>query len=399
MNRENKITNISHDSRLVQPGDTFVCLPGGEPYIKEALSRGAKDVLHCSREEMAILANRVYAFPSKKLTVIGITGTNGKTTVAYLVGQALLLAGYDTYILGTLNASLTTPESIETQELMAKHVQKGGTHFVMEVSSHGIHQKRTDGIDFAVKLLTNITPEHLDYHETLEAYAAVKHQFMEAGEGKKIGPEVFALETIDMPCKLQGSFNHQNIKATIAILKACGFTKELLREVIPMLDPPPGRFELIEESQNFKVIVDYAHTPDGLKNILIEAKKMADMQNGRVLTLFGCGGDRDKNKRPKMGNIATGYSDVTVITADNPRHENQSAITADILGGVDPKKEVKVIENRKEAIAYIIHQASQYDVVVLAGKGHEPYQIIGDKKIMLDDSVEARNVLRGLDES
>ena len=385
-----------YHSTRINPDDVFICLPKGERYILEALQKGAASYIKCDRESLGVLADDYFGCPSKKLTVIGITGTNGKTSVTHFVASGLKEAGFHPYVIGTLNSPLTTPESLDIHEIMAKHLENGGTHFVMEVSSHAIDQKRIAGVRFAIKCLTNITQDHLDYHLTFEQYQKTKLSFMEEGGGLRLYPEDFQKEPIDFPVPLPGDFNVRNIQAAAAILRFCGISTSVISKSLSQVSAPPGRFESIKEGQPFLVIVDYAHTPDGLENVLKSIKDIARKQNGRVLTLFGCGGNRDRGKRPQMGKIATLLSDYVVITHDNPRTEDLDQIITDIVKGIpDNATRYQVIPDRKEAIFSIIKTANPNDVVLLAGKGHETTQILIDGPISFDDRVIARQAIRG----
>ena len=280
--------------------------------------------------------------PSRNLYVIGITGTNGKTTVSHLIGEVLKAAGYNPFVLGTLNSGnndLSTPESVDITNFMNAHLEQGGTHFVMEVTSEGIDQARILGVDFNIKILTNITQDHLDYHLTFEHYEKTKMGFMNEGLAHKIFPHNFNIEPIDFETRL---------------------------------------------------LVDFAHTPDGLENVLRTAKKIASSRNGRLLVLFGCGGNRDREKRPLMGKIASEKADLLVVTDDNPRQEDSQKILKEIVNGIHPDfQSFVVIQNRANAIDYIIKQSRNNDVVILAGKGHETTQINFSGSIHFDDREEA----------
>ncbi|MDA8576171.1 Mur ligase family protein [Candidatus Marinamargulisbacteria bacterium] len=343
--------------------------------------------------ELANYAHNHYGNPSKELCVIGVTGTNGKTTVTYLIGEVLKAAGNNPFVLGTLNSGnkdLSTPQSIETLRLMRLHLDKGGTHFIMEVTSEGIDQLRVLGIDFNIKLLTNITQDHLDYHKTFENYQKTKLSFMHEGDGYKIYPESFKKEPIYFSTLLLGEYNLLNIKAAACALRHMNVPEKIIETTLSSCKAPSGRLERVEKGQLYMVLVDYAHTPDALKNVLSTLKKIADKRKGRLLVLFGCGGDRDRGKRPKMGKIACEIADLMVITDDNPRGEDNQGIMRNILDGVNPDfREYKLIHKRKEAIAFIIDKAKDNDVVVIAGKGHEDYQILKSRTIHFDDREEA----------
>ncbi|MFC1771503.1 Mur ligase family protein [Candidatus Margulisiibacteriota bacterium] len=381
------------NSKDLESGDIFVCLPGGEKYINTAYKKGAVAVLFLTREELSFFAAELYDHPSRKMTVVGVTGTNGKTTVTHLVGKVLEDEGHKPYVLGTINSELTTPESIDIQRLMSEHYRAGGTHFVLEVSSHAIAQGRVLGIDFDIKALTNITQDHLDYHKTLEEYKKTKLRFMSGGD-KRIFPEDYEKEQIFFKTKLAGAFNIKNIKAAMAILGFCGIGMEAMAKSLSKAVPPPGRFETIDEGQTFKVIVDYAHTPDGLSNVLSTAKELLNDKQARLITVFGCGGDRDRLKRPKMGCIATSMSDYVIVTQDNPRTESQSQIIDDVLEGISEDGAFEVINDRAKAIKIAINIAQENDIIMIAGKGHETYQIFGTETIHFDDREEARLAIR-----
>jgi UDP-N-acetylmuramoyl-L-alanyl-D-glutamate--2,6-diaminopimelate ligase len=384
------------DSRKIKPGDTFICLPGGERFKEDALRRGASEIVHMTREEMAVFAHTHFDAPSSSLKVVGITGTNGKTTVAYWTALALEALGQKPYFLGTINSSLTTPESLDTQQLMREHLDRGGTHFVMEVSSHGIHQHRADGIEFDVKCLTNITQDHLDYHGTFEAYRDTKLHFMNNFPGVAVFPESYLDTEITFQTALKADFNFENLKATRAILLELGFSADDIEPVLSTLTPPPGRFEVVSQTSGPLVIVDFAHTPDGLERVVEESKKLSDDRKGRLIVLFGCGGDRDTGKRPKMGKIAYDIADMIVITQDNPRSEDPDGIVEGILEGIKGYSEDKVMieHDREKAIKMAIQNAQDSDVVVLAGKGHETTQILADGAHNFDDREIARKVLQ-----
>ncbi|MFC1753487.1 Mur ligase family protein [Thermoproteota archaeon] len=384
----------TYDSRKINKGDIFICLPGGEAYIEQALAQGAEEVIQMSRPEMAVFADKLYGSPSKKMKVVGVTGTNGKTTVTHLTAQALREAGFKPYVLGTMNSDLTTPESLDIQKLMADHLNTGGTHFIMEVSSHGIDQSRVLAIDFDVKLLTNITQDHLDYHKTIREYKRVKQHFMQMWPGLSIMPEQFKMIELPFPVPLPGRFNYENIQAATAILRALDSPDSSIFQSMRNAKAPAGRFEQILLGQPFKVIVDYAHTPDGLKNVLIEGRHMADQNQGRLAAVFGCGGDRDRNKRHKMAGVAETYSDFVFVTQDNPRTESQSQIIADIIKGFSKEfKRFKHINERDKAIREAVFWAGENDVVIIAGKGHEDYQILETGKIHFDDREKASEAL------
>lgn len=335
--------------------------------------------------------------PSKDLYVIGITGTNGKTTVAYLVGEVLKSAGHNPYILGTLNSGnidLSTPLAADISTCMTNHVAQGGTHFVMEVTSEGIDQGRVLEVEFNVKLLTNITRDHLDYHKTIEQYTAVKMGFMGEGDSHKIMPKSFSETSIDFSPSLLGEFNLLNIKAAVSILRHIGIDESHIQKTLSSCLAPRGRLESVREGQPFMMLIDYAHTPDAILNVLKTVKEIAKSRNGLLLVLFGCGGNRDSGKRPKMGHVASQLADYLVITDDNPRLEESQDIMDEIVSGIEPDfKEYILIQDRKKAIEFIVNKSKKDDVVILLGKGHETYQILKSETIHLDDREEAINAI------
>ena len=335
--------------------------------------------------------------PSQDLYVIGITGTNGKTTVSYLVGEVLKLAGHKTFVLGTYNSgnkNLSTPVAIDLLQFMKAHFEEGGTHFVMEVTSEGIDQARVLDVDFNVKLLTNITQDHLDYHKTFERYESTKLGFMSEGEAHKIYPLQFAQTEIKFETCLLGDYNLLNIKAAASILRHMDVAEEYIEQALSTCAAPSGRLESVDKGQPFLVLVDYAHTPDGLKNMLSTVKEIAQDRNGRLMVLFGCGGDRDRGKRPEMGKIASEFADYMVITDDNPRSEDSQTIMSEIVAGIRPGfDDYILLQNRREAIELIIGHAESRDVVVLAGKGHETSQILQTQTVHFDDREEAMHAI------
>lgn len=335
--------------------------------------------------------------PSENLYVIGITGTNGKTTVSHLIGEVLIAAGHKPFVLGTLNSgnpNLSTPEAEDISNFMRAHLEQGGTHFIMEVTSEGIDQKRIDAVEFDIKILTNITQDHLDYHKTFEKYESTKLGFMHEGMAHKIYPKDFQQTPIDFESRLLGDFNLLNVKAAASALRHMGISEAYIHKSLSSCHPPRGRMENIERGQPYLVLVDYAHTPDGLENVLRTAKDIATARKGRLLVLFGCGGNRDSGKRPKMGKIASEIADLLVITDDNPRLEESQTIIDQIFSGVAPDFHKCVqIQNRRAAIKFIINNSHQNDIVVLAGKGHETTQTTSAGTIHFDDREEAENAI------
>ena len=380
-----------YDSRKITSGNIFICLPKGEGYCEGALKNGAKEIIKCSRKEMADLANSYYEFPSEKMFVVGVTGTNGKSSVTSFVHQALCELGKKSYLQGTLSSALTTPESLDSIRSMKAHLDNRGQYFVMEVSSHGIDQDRVSGIDFDVKCLTNITQDHLDYHKSFDAYKRVKLDFMQKYPGESIYTEYFnTLEPISNPFVL-GEFNQENLKAALAILLKLGFSTEESIAALQRVYPVEGRFERIDVYPKRNVIVDYAHSPDGISVVAKQARKLADNGKGKLFICFGCGGDRDRSKRKIMAQKACEFADFVMITQDNPRHEDPNQIIEDIKLGISAHVDHHIIHDRKRAIESVLAMATNKDIVLIAGKGHEDYQIIGsqryyfkDKEIVLD---------------
>jgi UDP-N-acetylmuramoyl-L-alanyl-D-glutamate--2,6-diaminopimelate ligase len=335
--------------------------------------------------------------PSHQLYVIGVTGTNGKTTVAHLLGEVLKAAGYKPFVLGTLNSGnkdLSTPESVDILKFMTDHLGQGGTHFVMEVTSEGIDQERIKHIDFDVKILTNITRDHLDYHKTFQRYKAVKMSFMNEGGAHKIYPENFIDTAVDFTTQLVGDFNLLNVKTAVTTLRHIGISEEQISGTLSSCCPPRGRLESVLAGQKVMVLIDYAHTPDALQNALLTVKKIAKDRNGRLLLLFGCGGNRDSGKRPQMGRVAGDISDFLVITDDNPRLEESQNIMHEIVQGISPDfHEYVLIQDRKKAIEFIINKSQDNDVVILAGKGHETYQVLKNETVYFNDQEEVTKAI------
>ena len=364
-------------SKEVTKGDTFICYPKGERYISEALSNGATCVLRLTRYEAGHYACQYYNNPSQSLSVIGVTGTNGKTTVTWFVHNAINQLGGKSALQGTLNSRLTTPEAPETHHNMARHLKQGGTHFVMEVSSHAIDQGRLSGITFDVKYLTNITHDHLDYHGSFQRYHDIKMSFVGNTENNS---------SISVPPSphIKGAFNRDNLKATKKILLSLGYKEKEIDPILVTLSPPPGRFEQLHDAP--LIIIDYAHTPDALHRVLVESRQLIS-QTGKLYVIIGCGGDRDRQKRAKMGQISSESADYAIFTQDNPRSEDPNAIITEMIAGVASKNRnhVRSINDRAEAIEHVIKKLTPHDGVVIAGKGHEDVQYIGSKKIPFSD--------------
>lgn len=477
------ICAIHHHAASCQPQSLFVAIQGarsdGHQFIPQALSQGALGVISerpCpadfnhiwiqvpdARLALAQAAAAIHRHPSQHLNLVGITGTNGKTTTAYLLNAIFQSAfglsammGTVEYRIGnqTIPAHHTTPEASEIQHFLRRAVDAGCTHAVMEVSSHAIDLHRASALNFAVAVFSNLTQDHLDYHKTMEAYFDVKRRLFDGRlcpvpsavvlnrddpygerlyqelptETRKISYGIRSGDqdtrqidvwidriqtslsglsltihwppgTIELTSPMVGKPHAYNILASIATATACSIPVEHIVRGISKAQVP-GRFERVDDaSQGFAVVVDYAHTPDAIQNALGAARELVAQTGGRVITLFGCGGDRDRTKRPLMAEAAARYSDIIVATSDNPRSEPPEQILDDAeIGLRNVGKPFHRITDRREAITFAIRQAQPGDIVVLAGKGHEPYQILADRTIHFDDREEARQVLRELSE-
>jgi UDP-N-acetylmuramoyl-L-alanyl-D-glutamate--2,6-diaminopimelate ligase len=467
---DREIAGIVYDSRRVTPGMVFVAIPGahvdGHDFINSAIDKGASAII-CERngfsspratkikvpdvrEALARAAASFYHHPSTKLQVIGVTGTNGKTTVAFMVKELLEAAGIKTGLLGTVRyeigdrvipAQRTTPEALEVQQMMAQMVVSGCKACVMEVSSHALEQKRVAGIEFDVAIFTNLTQDHLDYHGTMENYFSAKQKlFTRTANGSKRGAVVINIDdasgarlagdtdvevkltygiggaasiratnielkpdtsnfTVETPkktfqCKLPliGRHNIYNALAATGAAMALDLEPGRVQFALNRMRPVPGRLESVSIGQSFAVFVDYAHTDDALKNVL---ETVREITPGRVLLLFGCGGNRDAGKRSKMGRVAAQLADFTLITSDNPRNEAPEKIAAQVEEGfcAVKKSDYATELDRKRAIEEIISMAKPGDTVLLAGKGHETYQEFEDTVVPFDDRVYAREAL------
>ena len=386
-----------YHSQKIVPGDTFLCLPGADAYVADAQARGAIAVQHVTRAEMAKIADDYYKRPSQKLTVLGVTGTNGKTTTINLIAQLLRAAGFNPMMSGTLTGNLTTRESLDLQASMSDAWSSGYTHFVMEVSSHGIDQGRVLEIAFAGKGLTNITQDHLDYHHTLEEYKRVKMEFMRHYPGWAVLPGDYAKETLPENFPLWGEFNRQNAQLAKAMVRRLGISETVVDVALGNAKAPKGRFEAVDtQGLGFSVVVDYAHAPDGIKQVLETARRVMAEKNmsGQLWIVFGCGGDRDKTKRPIMGQLAAELADRVVVTSDNPRTEDPQLIIQEIVSGI-PQSAIHNLQfvDRREALRFVVEHAQAGDFIVVAGKGHEDYQIIGKEKFHFDDREELEQAI------
>ncbi len=458
------ITDITADSREVTQGSMFICLKGehvdGHKFLNMAAEKGAvaalvenipESIPHGitiiqvpnSHQGMEVLAPYFFDYPGKRMRMIGVTGTNGKTTTTNIIRLILRHAGYKVGLIGTINIMIedyiieshnTTPDVVDLQRILYTMQSAGCDYVVMEVSSHALALNRVAGCEFDCAILTNITQDHLDFHKTLDNYRDAKSLLFEhLVEGKKHNKnavfnmddpssdiikkrtnarsitygkdhinDIYPLKFIagaknmqlqlhtpvgDMllELKITGEFNVYNVMAAVAAMVAEKINKKTICSALIKFDGVPGRFQLVEAGQPYTVIVDYAHTPDGLENVLKTARFIT---SGKLWAVFGCGGDRDKKKRPIMGEIALRLSDIIVITSDNPRTEDPEEIINEISSAVvnvPEGKNVLSITDRREAIEYVLEHAEKDDVVIIAGKGHENYQILKDRTIHFDD--------------
>jgi len=449
-----EVHGICFDTRTLRAGELFVAVRGyecdGHGFIRQAVAGGAACVIceevPCvptpyilvkdSRKALATVSAAWFGYPASKLRLIGVTGTNGKTTVTHLIKQVIeKCLGAKVGLIGTngnligekgLHSERTTPESYEIQALLADMVREGCEYAVMEVSSHALFLSRVYGIEFEIGVFTNLTPEHLDFHESMEEYAQVKSLLfsnclksainiddeyapvianaakgpvftfaVDNGAADLVGKSVKllsdkvdfcalmigSLERVEL--NIPGRFSVYNALAAISAATLLGIGAEAVSSALYSCEGVKGRAEVVKTGRDFTVLIDYAHTPDALENIIKAARGFA---SGRVVTLFGCGGDRDKKKRPLMGSIAARYSDYAIVTSDNPRTEEPGAIIEEILSGMkETKTPYAVIENRREAIFQALASLAPGDVLILAGKGHETYQVLGREKIHFDE--------------
>ncbi len=472
--KETIITGIEHDSRKAETGTLFVCIKGvhvdGHRFISQAVNAGAKAIL-TTRETVEVPAGvailRVpdlnkaldtivpyfHDYPARSMRIIGITGTNGKTTTSYITRAILRAAGYRVGLIGTIQIMIedevypihnTTPDVVELQHTLAIMRDKGMDYVVMEVSSHALDQDRVAGIEFDTAVFTNLTQDHLDYHKTLENYMLAKAKLFdkvsEAGvkngktavvniddaagkvmlEHAKCRHITYAIDknadlratainvlasganfTLNneafgkMPLKLHitGIFNVYNVMSAVGAALAENIESAVIAKVLQEFTSVPGRFELVKAGQDFSIIVDYAHTPDGVENVLKTARKIAKK---KIIAVFGCGGDRDRTKRPIMGRLAAELADVVIATSDNPRSEDPEFILNEVETGVKEKignKQHEKIVDRRQAIFRAVALAQTDDIVVILGKGHENYQILKDKTIHFDDKEVAREAV------
>lgn len=469
---DREVTGLTYDSRRVTPGVVFVAIPGqnvdGHDFINSAIGRGAaaiicerngftspratKVIVADAREALALAAAAFYGRPADKLKLVGVTGTNGKTTVAFMVKHLLTASGVPTALLGTVHyeigqriipAQRTTPEALEIHQMMEQMVKSGCTACVMEVSSHALDQRRVFGIDFDAAIFTNLTQDHLDYHGTMEEYYSAKEKLFKNGNSTKKRSAVINIDDtfgarladrsdlavrltygISAPAQVRahnvvlagngshftveangqnfqvklpliGRHNVYNALAAIGAALALKIDVATIRSALASMPPVPGRLERIQCGQPFEVYVDYAHTDDAMDNVL---RTVREITTGRILLAFGCGGSRDKGKRAKMGKVAAEKSDFCIITSDNPRKESAADIAAQVEGGFRAVRtgEYAVELDRRRAIEAIMRMAQPGDSVLIAGKGHETYQEFEDTVVPFDDRLHAREVLETL---
>jgi len=459
------VTDLAYDAALVTPGALFVCVPGqradGHDFAVAALERGAvallveralalpapQLVVPDTRLAMALAADVFFGRPTRELDVVGVTGTNGKTTTAFLLYSILAAAGRRPGLLGTVEMRVggerravtrTTPEAIDLQRTFRELLDAGDRSCAMEASSHASELKRLVGTRFRALVFTNLSQDHLDFHGTLEAYADAKRRlFTEpdvdrnrppaavnvgdpfgrrlAEELRELGGRVLTFGLADdadvtaeeleltssatsfraagltVRPRLRGRFNVENVLGAVAAGRLLEIPDEAIVRGVEHLSGVPGRFESVDEGQPFAVLVDYAHTPEALENVLAEARRLA---SGRLLCVFGCGGDRDRAKRPLMGEVVSRLADRAIVTSDNPRSEEPEAIIEEIRTGMDGDEAIE--PDRAAAIALAVEEAGEGDVVVIAGKGHEQGQEFRDRTIPFDDREVARDALRRL---
>jgi UDP-N-acetylmuramoyl-L-alanyl-D-glutamate--2,6-diaminopimelate ligase len=454
-----EIADLAYDSRKAGPGTLFFCVPGekvdGHDFAARVVEAGAaalvverelqvavpQVVVGGARAAMAPLAARFWGDPTSELRVVGVTGTNGKTTTAFLIREILEGAGVSCGLLGTVKQVVggveeaverTTPEAIDLQATFRRMLDAGDRACAMEASSHAMSLRRADAIHFELALFTNLTQDHLDFHADMEDYFLAKRRLFEAGPGTAIvnvddpygrrlarefdcvtfsaegadadyvardvsfdaGGASFTVGDLPVRTGLPGHFNVANALGAFAVAAAMGVEPATAAAGLERAGRVPGRFEPIDEGQGFAVLVDYAHTPDSLENVLRAARRLTA---GRLISVFGAGGDRDRGKRPRMGRAGAELSDLAVITSDNPRSENPEAIVAEVVAGTGDAGEVVVEVDRRAAIALALGRAEPGDTVVIAGKGHEQGQEFeGGRKVPFDDREVAREELRKL---
>ena len=446
--------NLQYDSRKVEKGDVFVAVVGetvdGHDYIDKAIKNGATGIILSKeiekregikyylieniRENIGEIASEFYGYPQKQLKIIGITGTNGKTTTTYILESLLgeknvARIGTVEYKIGDeiIEAPNTTPEPIDIVKMCKKSVEKGLKYLVMEVSSHGLILGRVNMLEFDVAIFTNLTPDHLDFHKNMEEYYEAKKilflktkkngvkiintddvygkRYFEEFGGKSYGmkdadlvgvfksenPSEIEINSKKIATKLMGRYNLYNIMAGVSAGMGLGLNFEELIEKITLIEGVPGRFQMVDCKQEFAAVVDFAHTGDAMENIL---KTVVEMNFKKIITVFGCGGDRDVKKRSEMAKIAERYSDIVILTTDNPRTENIEKILEDSIKGFETKKYI-VKKEREDGIGTAVKLAEKGDIILVLGKGHETYQIVGKTKYHFDDrEILCREILK-----
>ncbi len=438
---------VSMDSRKVAPGSLFACVPGtsvdGHAYAVSAVAEGAvallcehplglpvpQVVVTSVRQAMGPVCDVAYGHPSRDLLVAGVTGTNGKTTTCAFLASIFEASGWRARTIGTLTSRRTTPEAPDLHALLAEWRDRGGRAVAVEVSSHALDQHRTDAVTFAAGVFTNLSPEHLDYHHTMDAYFEAKARLFAPGRvgvavvngadpwGRRLaervasggdrlvtfspadatqlqmepGRSTFVWRGRPVTIRLGGAFNVTNAVAAAVCAEAMGAGTDAIVEGLAALESVEGRFQMVDQGQPFAVIVDYAHTPDGLAQVLEAARQICA---GRLVVVFGAGGDRDREKRPLMGAAAAAHADLVLVTSDNPRSEDPDSIIAEVISGAAGAPNVRSETDRASAIATALATASSGDVVVIAGKGHEKGQEIGGRVQPFDDVEVASSALR-----
>ncbi len=389
---------IQFDSRKVKKGDIFVAIKGltvdGNDYIDEALKNGASEIYSGpdAKVKLGKLASDYYNDPSSKLKVIGVTGTKGKTTTCHLIHHILNFMGKKTGLISSISTEgfhTTTPDILELNKSLADMVKKGYKYAVLEVSSHGIDQGRIAGIKFDISVLTNIAPEHLDYHKTFKEYKRVKMMFVNSAQFRVISPKTTKFKI------LEGDFNNINVETAIEVVKELGVTKIDAFKALKTFKLPSGRLEEIENDKGYRIFVDFAHTPDSL---LAALKYLKSITKGKLISVFGCAGERDPFKRPKMGKIASQLSDIVILTAEDPRTEDVNDIIKQIKSGVVKSfKKLYEIPDRKMAIELALKNAKKGDIVAVLGKGHEQsMNLDGVNELPWSDQKVIKKLLKGL---
>jgi UDP-N-acetylmuramoyl-L-alanyl-D-glutamate--2,6-diaminopimelate ligase len=446
-----EISAVDFDSRSVHPGSLFCCVPGatadGHDYAAGAVASGASALL-CERfvdvdvvqarvapgrvrTAMAEAASAMHGYPARDLQMVGVTGTNGKTTVTQLVRSILDVAGRSTGVIGTLTGERTTPESPVLQGLLADLRDQGRRAVAMEVSSHALAQQRVDGIVFDVAAFTNLSHDHLDHHATMDDYFAAKASLFEPSRARlgvvnvddpwgerlwraasipmvpvrrsdasdisaSVGTVAFRWRGRPVALALGGLFNVDNALMAASIASVLEVEDDAIVAGLAQSSPVPGRMEVIDNELPFSVVVDFAHTPAGLEVVLLSARPLT---SARIICVFGCGGNRDRAKRPLMGEVADRLADVAILTSDNPRDEDPLAIIDDVRAGMHGHATLVVEPDRRAAIGAALERAHRGDLVLIAGKGHETTQTVGDRTLPFDDRDEARKALARLSAS